>query len=85
MPAYTVWPASAKRRAARAPKPLDAPVITCRAESTPGSKTRKAEQQRPNNKDQQDGDSYENFAVVHESWVPKHAMAPLRNTVGPAI
>src|ERR1700691_5099531 len=28
MPAYTVWPASAKRRAARAPKPLDAPVMT---------------------------------------------------------
>jgi hypothetical protein len=28
IPAYTVWPASAKRRAARAPKPLDAPVIT---------------------------------------------------------
>src|SRR3954463_15947850 len=28
MPAYTVWPASARCRADMAPKPLDAPVMT---------------------------------------------------------
>src|SRR5580704_13434513 len=28
MPAYTLWPATARARAASAPKPLDAPVMT---------------------------------------------------------